>query len=204
MRLFKLLIVMGLLALAGLFFSASQGHADFYKWVDKNGMIWLTDDPESLPEEARDQFEKVMTTEKSPPSPSEDSGKSADEGGELPAVGVYLENRDQELEEIDKLKTEISTLEQDLAAAKRALKRVSLTDRRGYWPFGVPKPGQPCPEVHGPESQTREDGSYRIWRNSRVNWTRQERSSQRSLVAFSIFLASLDQDRGCRWGCVSP
>jgi hypothetical protein len=147
MRLFKLLIVMGLLALAGLFFSASQGHADFYKWVDKNGMIWLTDDPESLPEEARDQFEKVMTTEKSPPSPSEDSGKSADEGGELPAVGVYLENRDQELEEIDKLKTEISTLEQDLAAAKRALKRVSLTDRRGYW-FVVNSSGEKAPATY--------------------------------------------------------
>ncbi|NIQ37007.1 MAG: DUF4124 domain-containing protein [Proteobacteria bacterium] len=147
MKLSKLIFVMGLLALAGLFFSASQGHADFYKWVDKNGIIWLTDDPESLPEEARDQVEKVMTTEESSPSPSEGSTMSQDEGGELPAVGAYLENREQEREEIDKLKTKISTLEHDLAAARRALKRVSLTDRRGYW-FVVDASGNRAPATY--------------------------------------------------------
>jgi hypothetical protein len=135
MKISQFLFAMGLVVCACLLLSISTGYADFYKWVDENGTVWLTDDPRNLPKESQGRFQKVMTTEESPESLASEGGSTmaTGEGGDLLPVGAKLEERDEELEERNMLEQEISMLEQNLSAARRALKLVPLTDRRGYW-----------------------------------------------------------------------
>ncbi len=147
MRSLPFVIAVAMTACVCLLLLASPGYADIYKWVDKNGTIWLTDDPRNLPKEAQGQFERIMTTEESPESPASEGGASraAVESENTPPVGAYLEKRDEDLEDKEELEWEISMLEQNLSAAKRALKQVPLTDRRGYWFVIDRKTGEKVP-----------------------------------------------------------
>ncbi len=144
MKISQFLFAMGLVVCACLLLSVSTGYADFYKWVDENGTVWLTDDPRNLPRESQGQFQKVMTTEELPESPASEGGSTmaTGEGEELFPVGAKLEERDEDLEERNMLEQEISMLEQNLSAARRALKLVPLTDRRGYWFVIDPNTGE--------------------------------------------------------------
>ncbi|NIO04320.1 MAG: DUF4124 domain-containing protein [Proteobacteria bacterium] len=135
MKISQFLFAMGLVVCACLSLSVSTGYADFYKWVDENGTVWLTDDPRNLPNGSQGQFQKVMTTEEPPESPASEEGSTmaTGEGVELLPVGAKLKEPAEDLEDRNMLEQEISTLEQNLSAARRALKLVPLTDRRGYW-----------------------------------------------------------------------
>ena len=123
----------------GLVFPASPGYADFYKWVDENGTVWITNDPGKLPKESQGQFEKVMETEKVPEAApaGEASRPPAVKSGETSPTPShresYLERQDRLDKEKNKIKKEISALETDLGRAREALRRVPSSDMRGYW-----------------------------------------------------------------------
>lgn len=123
--------------------------AEVYKWVDESGTVWFTDDPENLPEKSQGQFEKLEAPKKEPQaSPRKRSSRGSVNGGTArsPAAS-YLRSRDEELAERKKLLQEISTLEENLAAARRALTMVPLTDRRGYW-FVIDSAGEKVPATY--------------------------------------------------------
>jgi hypothetical protein len=46
-----------------LMFSASFAHADFYRWVDKDGKEFFTNDPKHIPQEYRNSASTVKTDE---------------------------------------------------------------------------------------------------------------------------------------------
>ena len=121
--------------LLGLVLGPSDGHADFYKWVDEEGTVWLTDDPESLPEESEDEVEKVMVIEKGGETPPQEGTGLRDtrESEGRSSAESYLAKEERLREERSKLREKIADLETDLGAARSALNRVALTDRRGYW-----------------------------------------------------------------------
>jgi hypothetical protein len=127
-------IVMAVLTIA-LMFPASPAYADFYKWVDENGIVWITNDPGKLPEEAQGQFEKVMDTENVPDAPpaSEAVRPSTAESRTTPSAESYLERENRRDKEKNNLKKEISTIETDLGRAREALQRIPSSDIRGYW-----------------------------------------------------------------------
>jgi hypothetical protein len=149
MRGMILTVVTLALVLSGLVLSPVSGYADFYKWVDENGTVWLTDDPESLPEGSQDEIEKVMVIEKGgETSPQESTGLSeARESERRSSAESYIANQERLRDERSKLREKIADLETDLGAARSALKRVALTDRRGYW-FVVSEAGSRVPASH--------------------------------------------------------
>lgn len=44
-------------------FSASSAHADFYRWVDKDGKEFFTNDPKQIPQEYRDSASTIKPDE---------------------------------------------------------------------------------------------------------------------------------------------
>jgi hypothetical protein len=127
-------MVMAVLTIA-LMFPASPAYADFYRWVDENGIVWITNDPGKLPEEAQGQFEKVMETENVPEAPtaSQAGRPSTPESRTTPSAESYLERENRRKKEKNDLQKEISTIETDLGSAREALRRVPSSDLRGYW-----------------------------------------------------------------------
>ncbi len=126
---------MVVLAFIGLMVSASPGYADIYRWVDENGTVWFSDNPANLPKESHGESKKVMEVEKPPDSkpPEQAPSRPAVKSGAPSPAGAYLENENRRLAKKEKLESAISNLERELAAARRALQRIPLTDRRGYW-----------------------------------------------------------------------
>jgi len=118
-----------------LMFPISPRCGDIYRWVDENGTVWVTDDPAKLPKGSSDQFEKLKAPEETsdsgvqkntsrPPVPRRDAARSAD---------VYLQRQNQRAVKTKGLETEIAALENDLGLARQALRRLRLSDQRGYW-----------------------------------------------------------------------
>lgn len=81
----KLIVVMGLVFLFGLL-SAQQSLAAIYKYIDKNGLITLVDDLQSVPEEYRASAKIVSgeTQEKSPSIPARRLGPEGQTGNSAP------------------------------------------------------------------------------------------------------------------------
>lgn len=128
-------LVMAVLAFLGLMLAASPVHAEVYKWTDESGTIWFTDDPANLPEQSHGQVEKEKAPEKASESSSPEKAPSPS-ATRTKATGSskeYLEDRDQRVEEKKRLEKEISSLEKELSTARRALQRVPVGDRRGFW-----------------------------------------------------------------------
>jgi len=124
--------------------------AEVYKWVDENGTIWFTDHPENLPQESQGQYENVTAPKKPPESsPGKGARRGSAPGSDTGfSAASYLRRRNRQLEERKKLLQEISTIEQNLAAGRRALRRVPLTDRRGYWFVIDPASGKKVPATY--------------------------------------------------------
>jgi hypothetical protein len=149
MRRMILTVVTLALVLSGLVLSPGSGYADFYKWVDENGTVWLTDDPESLPEGSQEEFERVMVIEKGGETPPQGSTglSEARESERRSSAESYLAKQERIGDEKKRLQEQISDIETDLATAQSALKRVVLTDRRGYW-FIIGPAGKRVPATY--------------------------------------------------------
>jgi hypothetical protein len=51
------------LAIGVFFFAATAAHADFYRWVDKDGKEFFTNEPEKVPQEYRSSMQTVKPDE---------------------------------------------------------------------------------------------------------------------------------------------
>jgi len=66
-----IIIIVGAVPLLFLFLSLPSVHGvTFYKWVDKNGVVNFTDDPERVPPEYRNQVERGVEGDTSSATPS--------------------------------------------------------------------------------------------------------------------------------------
>ena len=150
MRFSSFVFTVSVLGVVALMLQGPPAYADFYKWVDKNGTVWLTDDPNALPEGSGGQFEKVMTTEETPEAVPQNGGvrRSELEPERTSSAESYREKEASLRDERSQLEEEISTIEANLSAARRALKRVPLTDRRGYWYVIDPATGSKVPATY--------------------------------------------------------
>jgi len=135
MRRIVLTVVTCGLVLSGLVLSPGSGYADFYKWVDENGTVWLTDDPESLPGGSQEEFERVMVIEEGGETPPQGSTgvSEARESERKSSAESYLAREERIRDEKKRVQEQITQIETQLARAETALKQVPLTDRRGYW-----------------------------------------------------------------------
>jgi hypothetical protein len=189
----KIFVILVSVLAIGLSLVATSGYAEFYRWVDENGTTWLTDDPVKLPRGSKGEFERVTAIETTPGSQGEvdvlqgparvDPGTRSSER--------FIKARKKRDEERKRLESTISTLEEELAVAQGALRRVSLTDRRGYW------------FVIDPQTGKRDHASYKdpgaIW--STQTWpavpraARTKESEERRRIQTDIARIQGDLDR---------
>ena len=150
MRFFSFVFAVSVLGVVALMLQGSLAYADFYKWVDENGTVWLTDDPNALPKGSGGQFEKVMTTEEAPESVPRSGAvrRSQLEPERTSSVESFRKKQASLRDERGRLEEEISTIEANLSAARMALERVPLTDRRGYWYVIDPTTGSKAPATY--------------------------------------------------------
>jgi hypothetical protein len=136
--------VMVFLTLAVLTIPAAQDPSKLYKWIDKNGTVWYTDDPAKLPKESQGEFEKLKTDEEATDAASHRTPHRppVSRRPSSPSRDLSQRDWDRRLSEKKRLEEEISTLEMELTAARRALGKVPLTDRRGYWYVVDPTTGK--------------------------------------------------------------
>jgi hypothetical protein len=119
----------------GLMFPTAPGCGEIYRWVDENGTVWVTDDPAKLPEESGDQFEKLKAPKETPDSAAQEkaSRPRVPQRATRRSADVYLQRQNQRAVNIEGLEAEIASLENDLGLARQALRRLRVSDQRGYW-----------------------------------------------------------------------
>ena len=181
-------------ALLGFVLGLPDGQADFYKWVDETGVVWLTDDPDSLPEGSQNEIERVMVIEKVEETPAQE-GSTLREGRETErrsSAESYLATQERISDEKKRLHEKISDIETDLATAQSALKRVALTDRRGYW-FVVDPTGKRVPATY------RDPGA--IWSTQtwpalpKSAWTKESEERRKIISDIKRLEAKLDESK---------
>ncbi len=112
----KIKIIFVVIFLSGLFFSASQLSATYYKYIDKSGNTVFTDDLSQVPEEQRESIDSYKSFQSDSNTDQSETGSAEDKND--PVVGDFEEQRKK-----------IESEQKELAQEKERLLREQKTIR---------------------------------------------------------------------------
>jgi len=116
-----------------MFFSVSLAHAaEIYRWADEKGTVYFTDDVSKIPEQYRDQTQKMELPKEAVKEPAREPEKIGVSEEDTDRVKRYLEDLDAKIETKRQLEKRVSELEEELKVSEDRLKDIEGYEREDY------------------------------------------------------------------------